>query len=111
MEDKEVKVGEAIVLECMASGSPKPTLRWSKNGGSLQVTDRHFFTAEDQLLIIMDTVLSDSGVYSCELTNSLGVNKGQAHLAVLPGNRYLLNIHFIALYMTRDESILNTTDS
>ncbi|XP_046683959.1 leucine-rich repeats and immunoglobulin-like domains protein 3 [Homalodisca vitripennis] len=84
MEDKEVKVGEAIVLECMASGSPKPTLRWTKNGGDLQVTDRHFFTAEDQLLIIMDTVLSDSGLYSCEMTNSLGTNKGDAHLTVLP---------------------------
>ena len=56
MEDKEVRVGEAIVLECMASGSPKPKLHWNKDGRHLVVTDRHFFSAENQLLIIMDVV-------------------------------------------------------
>lgn len=85
MENKEVKVGEAIVLECMASGWPKPTLRWTKDGSKLPLTDRHFFTADDQLLIIMDTTMSDSGIYACEMTNSLGTNRGQAHLTILPG--------------------------
>lgn len=84
MEDKEVKVGSNIVLECMASGSPKPKLHWTKDGSFLQITDRHFFSAEDQLLIIMNTVLSDSGIYQCELVNSLGINKGESHLTVFP---------------------------
>ncbi|XP_054290558.1 leucine-rich repeats and immunoglobulin-like domains protein 3 [Macrosteles quadrilineatus] len=84
MEDKEVRAGEAVVLECMAGGSPKPCLRWTKDGRPLHLTDRHFFTAEDQLLIIMDTQLTDEGVYSCELTNTLGSERGQVTLTVLP---------------------------
>lgn len=84
MEDKEVRVGEAIVLECKASGSPKPKLHWNKDGHNLIVTDRHFFSAEKQLLIIMDAVVGDAGVYTCEMTNSLGTSKGETHLTVLP---------------------------
>lgn len=112
MEDKEVRVGEAIVLECMASGWPKPTLRWTKDGIHLPLTDRHFFTADDQLLIIMDTALSDSGLYVCEMTNSLGTNRGQAHLTILPGTKSsttikLLNIYLVEFGNRREHIVVN----
>ncbi|XP_075218387.1 leucine-rich repeats and immunoglobulin-like domains protein lambik isoform X2 [Lycorma delicatula] len=84
MEDKIITTGEAIVLECMVSGSPKPNLTWTKDEGPLLLTDRHFFTAEDQLLIIMNSMLSDAGVYECEITNPLGSKKDQSQLTVLP---------------------------
>ncbi|XP_076760869.1 leucine-rich repeats and immunoglobulin-like domains protein 3 isoform X2 [Xylocopa sonorina] len=84
MENKEVTVGSSIVLECMASGTPRPKLSWRKNGDPLQETERHFFTAEDQLLIIVDTKISDAGSYQCEMSNSLGSVVGASHLTVKP---------------------------
>lgn len=86
MENKEVMIGSSIVLECMASGSPRPKLLWRKNGSPLQTTERHFFTAENQLLIIVSTIASDEGTYECEMSNSLGSVVGESHLTVKPGN-------------------------
>nr|XP_012136440.1 PREDICTED: leucine-rich repeats and immunoglobulin-like domains protein 3 isoform X2 [Megachile rotundata] len=84
MENKEIMVGGSIVLECMASGMPRPKLSWRKNGSPLQATERHFFTAEDQLLIIVNTKASDAGSYECEMSNSLGSVVGASHLTVKP---------------------------
>ncbi|XP_076237495.1 uncharacterized protein LOC143181133 [Calliopsis andreniformis] len=84
MENKEIMVGGSIVLECMASGMPRPKLSWRKNGNPLQATERHFFTAEDQLLIIVNTIASDAGNYECEMSNSLGSVVGASHLTVKP---------------------------
>ncbi|XP_031831775.1 uncharacterized protein LOC116426648 isoform X2 [Nomia melanderi] len=84
MENKEIMVGGSIVLECMASGMPRPKLSWRKNGNPLQATERHFFTAEDQLLIIVNTITSDAGNYECEMSNSLGSVVGASHLTVKP---------------------------
>lgn len=85
MEDKETRAGETTVLECMASGSPKPKLTWTKDGGPLYATERHFFTAGNQLLIIVHSQIADSGVYTCEMSNTLGTERGSSHLTVTPG--------------------------
>ncbi|CAG2173269.1 unnamed protein product, partial [Oppiella nova] len=82
MSDKEAIVGETAVIECMASGSPKPTLLWSKDGGPIIATERHFFTADNQLLIIVKTKASDEGEYSCEMSNILGTAKESIFLAI-----------------------------
>ncbi|XP_014478669.1 PREDICTED: leucine-rich repeats and immunoglobulin-like domains protein 3 isoform X2 [Dinoponera quadriceps] len=84
MENKEIMVGDSIVLECMASGSPRPKLVWRKDDSPLQPTERHFFTAKDQLLIIVNTIPSDAGSYACEMSNSLGNAVGLSHLTVNP---------------------------
>lgn len=86
MENKEITVGHSIILECMAGGSPKPKLSWRKNGSPLQTTERHFFTAENQLLIIVNTTISDEGAYECEMSNSEGSVNGISYLTVNPGN-------------------------
>ncbi|XP_011876222.1 PREDICTED: leucine-rich repeats and immunoglobulin-like domains protein 3 [Vollenhovia emeryi] len=91
MEDKEITVGGSIVLECMASGSPRPKLSWRKNASPLQATERHFFTAGDQLLIIVNTITSDEGSYECEMSNSLGSIVGTSHLTVKPAPVSTLN--------------------
>lgn len=84
MVNKEVSAGKSVVLECMISGSPKPSLTWLKDGSAIARTERHFFTAEDQLLIIVGAVPSDEGLYECEITNSLGTMKDSTKLRVLP---------------------------
>ncbi|KAL2724374.1 leucine-rich repeats and immunoglobulin-like domains protein 3 isoform X1 [Vespula squamosa] len=91
MENKEIMIGGSIVLECMASGSPRPKLMWRKNGSPLQVTERHFFTAENQLLIIVNTMSNDAGSYECEMSNSLGSVVGASHLTVNPAPTSIVN--------------------
>ncbi|KAK5639143.1 hypothetical protein RI129_011635 [Pyrocoelia pectoralis] len=85
MENKEITAGESVVLQCMAAGIPKPSILWLKDGGPIYATERHFFTAEDQLMIIVDTVLSDAGTYQCRLNNSLGTEIDYSELQVKPG--------------------------
>ncbi|XP_043503769.1 leucine-rich repeats and immunoglobulin-like domains protein 3 [Polistes fuscatus] len=91
MENKEIIIGGSIVLECMASGSPRPKLMWRKNGSPLQITERHFFTAENQLLIIVNTMSNDAGSYECEMSNSLGSVVGASHLTVNPAPTTIVN--------------------
>ena len=84
MENKEITAGESTVLECMSAGSPKPKLSWTKDGEELIATQRHFFTAENQLLIIVNTALSDAGNYQCEMSNTLGTERGSSRLTIIP---------------------------
>lgn len=84
MEDKETRVGKTTALECMASGSPKPKVTWSKDGLPLAANERHFFTADNQLLVVVQTQPSDAGSYMCEMSNTLGTERGYSHLTVLP---------------------------
>ncbi|XP_065165140.1 leucine-rich repeats and immunoglobulin-like domains protein 3 isoform X1 [Atheta coriaria] len=86
MENKTVKMGESVVIQCMASGSPKPTIQWYKDNIPITPTERHFFTAEEQLMIIVDSVFSDAGNYTCKLNNTLGVEVGHSTIIVKPGN-------------------------
>lgn len=82
MEDKEITAGESVVLQCMAGGAPKPSIQWLKDGAPIRATERHFFTAEEQLMIIVDTIASDEGTYQCQLNNSLGNVTGYSELLV-----------------------------
>lgn len=84
MEDKETRVGETAVLECMAAGSPKPKLAWMKDDAPLVPTERHFFTADSQLLIIVQTKSSDTGKYVCNMSNTMGSKSDSSYLTVLP---------------------------
>ncbi|XP_050530009.1 leucine-rich repeats and immunoglobulin-like domains protein 3 [Daktulosphaira vitifoliae] len=97
MYDKRVKVGEEIVLECFSKGSPKPKIKWMKNGISLNSSNRHFFTADDQLLVIMETNVEDSGNYQCEIANSLGIKIQEAEIIIMPYYRSLIHDYALGL--------------
>lgn len=84
LEDRTVAQGETAVLQCIASGSPAPRLNWTKDDGPLMVTERHFFAAANQLLIIVDAGLEDAGKYTCVMSNTLGTVRGHIYLYVSP---------------------------
>ena len=84
MEPKVTSQDKSTVFQCMASGSPEPTIVWLKDGNPLDVTERHFFSAQDQLLIIINTQPSDAGKYTCVMQNALGMEKGTSELTVIP---------------------------
>ncbi|XP_074645366.1 uncharacterized protein LOC141901792 isoform X2 [Tubulanus polymorphus] len=83
MNDQKSRVGETTVLECMASGSPKPKLSWLKDAKPLVMTPRHFFTAENQLLVIIQTQPTDGGRYTCEMSNQMGTESDSAMLTIV----------------------------
>ncbi|XP_067110381.1 leucine-rich repeats and immunoglobulin-like domains protein 3 [Osmerus mordax] len=82
--DRTVAKGETAVLQCIAGGSPPPRLNWTKDDSPLVVTERHFFAAANQLLIIVDAAEGDAGRYTCEMSNALGTERGNVRLGVLP---------------------------
>ena len=86
MAPKEVRVTDTVVLECLAQGSPRPSLTWYHNGKPLVPSRRHFFTAEHQLLLIVETETSDAGQYTCEMSNTLGMIRGTSTLTVITGS-------------------------
>eukprot|EP00092_Neocalanus_flemingeri_P010605 GFUD01011424.1.p1 GENE.GFUD01011424.1~~GFUD01011424.1.p1 ORF type:complete len:1305 (-),score=340.61 GFUD01011424.1:343-4257(-) len=85
MSDKLVNTGDTAVLECQASGSPRPQLVWSKDSNPLFATERHFFTADNQLLIIVKVEPSDAGQYKCQMQNQLGTVMETSLLTVKGG--------------------------
>ncbi|XP_077401131.1 leucine-rich repeats and immunoglobulin-like domains protein 3 [Vanacampus margaritifer] len=82
--DRTVAKGETAVLQCIAGGSPAPRLNWTKDDSPLVVTERHFFAAANQLLIIVDVAEADVGKYTCEMSNALGTERGNIRLSVIP---------------------------
>lgn len=69
--------GEALDLNCVAEGTPKPRLTWSKDGVALQgggLEGSIHFAAIQTL---------DAGVYRCEASNSAGVDAWELELRVL----------------------------
>ncbi|XP_061689794.1 leucine-rich repeats and immunoglobulin-like domains protein 2 isoform X2 [Syngnathoides biaculeatus] len=84
LEDRTVARGETAVLQCIAGGSPAPRLNWTKDDGPLALTERHFFAAANQLLIIVDAGPGDAGKYTCIMSNTLGTERGHIYLGVAP---------------------------
>ncbi|XP_018616249.1 leucine-rich repeats and immunoglobulin-like domains protein 2 isoform X1 [Scleropages formosus] len=84
LEDRTVARGETAVLQCIAGGSPAPRLNWTKDDGPLVLTERHFFAAANQLLIIVDAGPADAGKYTCIMSNTLGTERGHIYLSVSP---------------------------
>ena len=84
LEDRTVARGETAVLQCIAGGSPAPRLNWTKDDGPLVLTERHFFAAANQLLIIVDAGPADAGKYTCVMSNTLGTERGHIYLGVSP---------------------------
>lgn len=88
MSNKQIKVGEDVVLECLCNGFPKPEIIWTKDNDPVTKTSRHYFTAEDQILIITETNIDDSGIYRCVATNSVGTESQEADVFIMPCNYY-----------------------
>lgn len=82
MVDKEFSAGEHVVLQCLAKGTPKPTISWFKDEEAIIPTERHFFIHDNQMVIIVDSVQTDSGIYTCRLNNSLGEETGLSRITV-----------------------------
>ena len=79
---KTVAVGKSFSLRCNGTGNPKPTIRWVKNHTiDLQVDGVKAFGSMENMEII-DARETDSGIYECILSNSLGISTSNGTLII-----------------------------
>jgi len=77
-----VEVGDSSVLECFASGAPKPVISWYKDNTRVQSSDHVVFAESGQMLVIPQSDEEDAGSYACEATNSQGTVTHRVKLSV-----------------------------
>ncbi|KAM9759115.1 contactin-3 isoform 1-T3 [Menidia menidia] len=79
--DTALSIEENLFWECKASGKPKPSYSWLRNGE--QVTAEGRVQIENGALSITALNLSDSGMYQCVAENKHGIIYSSAQLMVL----------------------------
>ncbi|XP_065086448.1 neogenin isoform X1 [Ochlerotatus camptorhynchus] len=71
-QPQTVKEGDTVILDCVANGNPKPTIKWLRNGEEIDMNDldsrfRIIGTGSLQISSIQDV---DAGDYQCRASNS-----------------------------------------
>ena len=110
--DKNVKykIGSDAVLKCnYPTIYPPVKVMWYFNNTMLNITKRHFFTEEENVLVIDSTRERDSGLYQCKIYNSLGSASGVTKLEVLSQSQmtgempywvWIVGVAFSAIFLT-----------
>ena len=67
-------VGNSVKLDCSADGYPKPEVAWYKNGKPFTRRKGSFLYLDwkKYVVALKDVVPSDTGTYSCNVSNHLG---------------------------------------
>uniref|UniRef100_A0A3Q2XV18 Contactin 3b n=1 Tax=Hippocampus comes TaxID=109280 RepID=A0A3Q2XV18_HIPCM len=81
MADTVLSIHQKLFWECKATGKPKPSYSWLKNGEHVIAQGR--IQIENGALSIPTLNLSDSGMYQCVAENKHGVIYSSAQLMVL----------------------------
>ncbi|MBN3311092.1 CNTN4 protein, partial [Amia calva] len=82
LQDVHKTIDDNLVWECKASGKPKPSYRWLKNGEPLEPLEERLQVVNGALTITGLT-LSDSGMYQCVAENKHGQIYTNAELRVI----------------------------
>ncbi|XP_012784766.2 hemicentin-2 [Ochotona princeps] len=67
-----VQVGDKAILSCETDSVPEPVVTWYRDGQPLVMTQRAQALQGGQRLEILDSQVSDKGVYSCRVSNAAG---------------------------------------
>ncbi|KAH1165139.1 hepatocyte cell adhesion molecule-like isoform X1 [Mauremys mutica] len=84
-------VGSTIEFVCKVPVGKVDYYRWKKDGKRLPEDSRFLLFQNDSILCILNTALSDNGVYTCEVSNQVSCNETslkldiQNHLNVVVG--------------------------
>lgn len=83
-EDQCVYSGEECVFEAKVSGFPTPNVTWSKDGETIEESEKFTITSHNgtHRLIVKDTKKEDECFYTCTAKNSLGRVSQQAELTI-----------------------------
>lgn len=63
---------EAVTLNCMLEGNPRPMVAWTFENATIRAGGRYSFSNRRAELTIMVVVLEDAGLYTCTATNRVG---------------------------------------
>lgn len=85
---KDVKIisPKSAALKCdISPGDPVAKVTWFKNGKEIKSNRKYDMSYRDQYasLIIKDTDVSDTAVYTCSADNKVGLVETEAKLTVL----------------------------
>ena len=85
MDDMEAFEKDKHTVQVPCDGSPKPVVKWTKDGGNIDTKDGHFTITENNgvyMVIIKEVTMDDAGEYQAEFTNRAGEKKVSAALNV-----------------------------
>ncbi|CAM9982991.1 unnamed protein product [Lampetra fluviatilis] len=80
-KDVEALLGQAAMLECSASGFPRPTVRWEKGGKAVHESEHVKVVGGGHLLVEVVTP-GDTGLYSCTVGEGADTMQASAVLTV-----------------------------
>ncbi|XP_041945617.1 contactin-4 [Alosa sapidissima] len=81
-QDVQKAMDESLVWECKATGKPKPSFRWMRNGENLE-SDEGRVQVINGALTISRLMLDDMGMYQCVAENKHGEVYSNAELKVV----------------------------
>ncbi|XP_055671290.1 hemicentin-1 [Falco peregrinus] len=81
-EEVTVLVNKVAAMDCVASGSPSPSIAWQKDGHLLAEDDKHTFLSNGRRLQILNSQVTDTGRYVCIVENVAGSAKKYFNLNV-----------------------------
>ncbi|KAL1432471.1 hypothetical protein MTO96_013227 [Rhipicephalus appendiculatus] len=83
-ENQCVYSGEEGVFEAKVSGYPTPTVTWSRDGETIEESEKFTITSHDgtHRLIVKDAKKDDECFYTCTAKNNLGRVSQQAELTI-----------------------------
>ncbi|XP_078697735.1 basement membrane-specific heparan sulfate proteoglycan core protein-like isoform X8 [Branchiostoma floridae x Branchiostoma belcheri] len=77
-----VGLGERLYLECVATGDPAPVVRWTRDGQRTRARVEGGDTQNSAVLEIDRVTVEDSGVYTCESNNNIGISESSVQVIV-----------------------------
>ena len=86
MRDINIRAGSTLRITVPFTGTPRPTLKWKKEGGEEIETRGRFLidnSGGEAELTIRETEREDSGTYILEAENELGMQKVSARVNVV----------------------------
>ncbi|XP_076076677.1 leucine-rich repeats and immunoglobulin-like domains protein 1 [Mytilus galloprovincialis] len=78
IDTQTVNIGERVEMECVVTGTPIPTVTWSRIGKPLPETS----TVNNVLLVIPKVRIEDAGPYICTAQNHSGTVQQSVNLIV-----------------------------
>uniref|UniRef100_A0ABM5GDB4 Hemicentin-1 n=1 Tax=Pogona vitticeps TaxID=103695 RepID=A0ABM5GDB4_9SAUR len=81
-EEVTVLMSKMAMMECIANGSPIPSITWQKDGQVLTEDSQHKFIANGRTLQILSSQIADTGRYVCVVENTAGSAKKYFNLNV-----------------------------
>ncbi|XP_069139539.1 uncharacterized protein [Argopecten irradians] len=78
----QVTTGEIFLLTCQARGTPTPRIHWYRHGEQITTSTKRIQLLSSGDLLVTMARKSDSGLYSCEVINSMGIDMASSFVVI-----------------------------